>query len=233
MSAFPSPPLGLGVLATAFQRRGSPHPLLSLLTGGLQGQLRPWIYLRAGGHAWSKDPSPRAPGIVDVGLRRVSGPCGAPGPCGACSERVSGVSGLSDEELRVPGSCESGCSGSGGCGYLHAIFHEPGTPSPFLRFSLLPAKFGARAQTGKVGEAASAGPWGRFWDARAQLTPAAVLPPAGADPTLRGRGPAPAASAHNFSLLLAEAAASQRRRCALPGGGGGEGGREARRGPAG
>lgn len=120
----------------------------------------------------------------------------------------------------------------GGC--LRGIFSEPGNSFPLPVSSPLPPKFGARAGEGKgrtAGQPASSRPWRRFRDASAQLTPASKPPPAGEDPTLRGWGPAPAASAHNFSLLSVEPAPSRPRLCALPRGGGGENGREAR--PAG
>lgn len=75
----------------------------------------------------------------------------------------------------------------------------------------LPPKFGACVGTGKVEThswAASSGSRRRFQDDSAQLTPGAQPPPAGADPTLRCSGPAPAASAHNFAFLSAEPAPS-------------------------
>ena len=69
----------------------------------------------------------------------------------------------------------------------------------------LPPKFGARARSGMVGCA----PLGHLPGpeavpgCRCPTYPATEPPPAGADPTFRGRGPARAASARNFALLSA------------------------------
>lgn len=139
-----------------FSKTRQTLPCPSLLGGSLVGgcrgrRQRPWISARAGGRARSEGPSCHAPGIVQFSPRRV------PGRRGARSERVCGVCGLSDEELCVPGRCESGCSGCGDCGCLRGVSPEPGAPSPTLHFAPSPPKFGARARTGKVGGAGLGG----------------------------------------------------------------------------
>lgn len=131
-----------------------------------------------------------------------------------------------------------------GCGYLAAVSRGAASlenvgacvefspsrerPLPPRVSPPLPPKFGARARTGKVGgarPAASPGPEA-VPGLRVLLTAAAEPPPAGADPTLRGWGRAPAASARNFVPVSAEPAPSGPGSAPSPGkAAGSEGGR--------
>ena len=132
MSDFSSPLLSLEVLATTFQSQGSPSPGQSRFgDASLWGsRQRQWIYLRAGGHAWCK--RSKHSQNCTVGLKRSVWRA-----CVAC--------GSMGDELCVSGSCESGCSGSGGMGACVELAPSRELPLPPSVSSPLLPKFGARA----------------------------------------------------------------------------------------